>query len=35
MHAFGFSRGEVLEKEGDRERQREERRKKNESLECI
>ena len=43
MHAFGFSRGEVLEREGERERERElererereEKRKKNESLEGI
>ena len=35
MHAFGFSRGEVLEREREREREREEKRKKNESLEGI
>ena len=34
MHAFGFSRGEVLETEGERERGRErERRKKEEERE--
>ena len=30
MHAFGFSRGEVLEREGERERERERRKKKEE-----